>query len=480
MSQQPDNFLAREAIQNQEYAARLTDSALAILVCMVSEPRTIGPITQILDSDDFVLSQFRLPYDFIVNAYREGKPVDIALLRDGLKLAGVDENFFADRLRESSANIDLAVRYAETYKEIANLWRLRQLGLDLSQAKALESAQILLDKINAVCVSRPSVKAVTYFEAFQLFCDAHGAEAETPFFPWPIAKINEANRLRHGHIAVLGAYPGVGKTAFALQAVESMCREGPIGYYTFESSVDEVYRRNVARTTLVDVMRIQDNRLTAEDWDEIVDLRKKLAEPPCAIIPAAGMTAEDVISHAMANRYALIVVDYIQHVRGNAKGRKYAVSEYERVTECSMAFQSFAARTGTTILLLSQLSRPQKVTRSVRTADGTRAVSVTPPPTLSSLRSSGQLEQDADVVFLMWREDDEDTASPRRLQISKNRHGPSGATFRLAFDGAHQLFSEMSWREEYGGQCGTRKPAARAARDAAQMSIDGGDDDLPF
>lgn len=480
MSQHPDNFLAREAIQNQEYAARLTDSALAVLVCMVSEPRTIGPITQILDSSDFVLSQFKLPYDFIVSAYREGKPVDIALLRDGLKLAGVDENFFTERLRESSVNIDLAVRYAETYKDTATLWRLRQMGLDLSQAKALEAAQILLDKINAVCVRRPSVQAVTYRQAFDDFCNAHETEEETPFFPWPMAKITDANKPRSGHVLVVGAYPGVGKTAFALQCAESFCRLGPVGFYSFESSPAELYARHVARIALVDAQRIQDNRLTAADWEEIADLTKPLGEIPVSLIPASGMTADDVINHAMANRYSLIVVDYIQHVRGNAKGRKYAQSEYERVTEASMAFQSFATRTGTTVLLLSQLSRPQKVTRNVRTADGVRAVSVTPPPTLSSLRSSGQLEQDADVVLLMWREDDEDTASPRRLHIAKNRHGPSGATIRLAFDGAHQLFTEMSWREEYGVQYGTRRKPT-AARDDTQRTIGGADDaDLPF
>jgi replicative DNA helicase len=141
------------------------------------------------------------------------------------------------------------------------------------------------------------------------------------------------------------------------------------------------------------------------------------------------MSVSDIGAYAMARHYDIVYIDYLQKIPA-ASDRRYA-SDTERVSRVSHDLQQLGRRTGKTIVSLSQLSRPDK-------ASGKS----TSTPTMSSLRQSGQIEMDADVIMLLYKEDPKDYRSRRVLDIAKNKDGRAGYGILLNFDGDKQLFSK--------------------------------------
>lgn len=145
------------------------------------------------------------------------------------------------------------------------------------------------------------------------------------------------------------------------------------------------------------------------------------------------MTVSDIRAIALARHYDLIAVDYLQKIRGDRTRR--GVSDFERVTQISSDLQELGQQTGIHILALSQLARPDK-------KDGK-----TPAPTMSSLRQSGQIEQDADVVMLVYTEE-ETMPKLRTLKLAKNKEGMANIAMRMVFDGDTQTFSRVAPQAE--------------------------------
>ena len=157
------------------------------------------------------------------------------------------------------------------------------------------------------------------------------------------------------------------------------------------------------------------------------------------------MTVSAIGSYAMAHHYDVIMVDYLQKIPAARAGRY--LSDYERVSQVSSDLQQLGRTTGKTIVALSQLSRPDK------RKDGT-----TPPPSLSSLRQSGQIEQDADIVLLLYKEYQDFAYSRRCLDVAKNKDGVAGVGLLLNFDGDKQRFTKSA------GQREAAKPKEEAPR----------------
>ena len=426
-----------------------SDAANAVLGAMLIDPACIGPVLAALGNQDFPYSAQRVVFQAIRALFRQGGPVDAVLVAGKLAEAGFDRRDYLAQLIETTPTSANVLAYAQQLKSASTVLRLRDVGMRLANARTADEAGALLDEANRLRVQKPGVREVTFSQAYEQFFDRHDGETAVTSLTWDIAQLNDVLQVQPGHLVVLGAYPGVGKTAFALQNAVGFTKLGPVGYYSFESTSGQIYDRHVARTALLDAGKIKKNQLTESEYAEILELKPQLAGPPVTLIDAAGMTAEDVTAHAQARHFRTVIVDYIQKVRGAAASqyRGRVPTEYERVTAASSAFQNFAVQTETAVVLLSQMTRPAKVTQKYKDPEkGWQVMSLTPPPTLSSLRASGQLEQDADVVLLMWREDDESKTSPRVLQIAKNRHGEAMDKVRLEFDGAHMQFRRIEAR----------------------------------
>lgn len=180
------------------------------------------------------------------------------------------------------------------------------------------------------------------------------------------------------------------------------------------------------------------------------------------------MTALDIVAYSQAQHFDVIFVDYLQQVE---PPHGVLMKDFERVTSVSRELQKFAVRTNTAVISLSQLSRPDKVKVKYKDQSGKDQVrSITPPPTMGDLRSSGQIEQDADIILLMWREDYDLKDAPRIIQVAKNRNGEALDKVRCRFDGEHQTFTRIEPRPE-------PMPAKKARQKPRQVSFwgDGSD-----
>ena len=233
-----------------------------------------------------------------------------------------------------------------------------------------------------------------------------------------------------GDMVVLGGYPSDGKTALALQFAFGIGRNHRVGFFSYESTRDKLFDRTVSRAAMLSYTKIKRNQLTEADYRDLLELRPQLTAPQLTLVDAAGMTVMDIQAYSQAHRYDVVFVDYLQKIAAPRGARQ---SDFERVSAISSSLQQFGRITGTTVVALSQLSRPD------RDKDGKIR-----PPTLSDLRSSGQIEQDADVVLFLYREDYGKKDSNRTLQIAKNKEGEALDWVNFRFDGDIQTFTRIA------------------------------------
>jgi len=238
--------------------------------------------------------------------------------------------------------------------------------------------------------------------------------------PW-----NDLNWLMHGWkkggMYVVGARPSVGKTVFGFQAAISLCNMGPVAYTSLEMGKEELQKRAISHIARVDMSRIARHQINNQDREAIASARHLFDHMPLHIDPSSDASVAQVAKHArtIKRQYGLaaVVVDYLGLLTGRA-----GQSEYETVTDASRRLKLLAQELEVPVIALSQLNR------GIESRDNKE-------PRLSDLRSSGAIEQDADVVILMHR-DLSETPHELRLIVAKNRQGTLGSV-DLDFAGHH-------------------------------------------
>lgn len=225
---------------------------------------------------------------------------------------------------------------------------------------------------------------------------------------------------RPGALYVIGARPSVGKTVAGFQAALSLCNHGPVAFTSLEMGHEELELRMVSQEAKVDMGRITKRQLTNADWERVAGARERWEKLPLFIDPSRDASMAQVARHAWSVKrkhgLSAVIVDYLGLIE-HPDSRK---SEYEVVTETTRKLKLLAQALGVPVIALSQLSRK---------GEGREGKT----PQLSDLRSSGAIEQDADVVILMHR-DLMETPHEADLIVAKNRHGITG-TAQMDFIG---------------------------------------------
>lgn len=345
--------------------------------------------------------------------------------------------------------------YADLTVERAKMSKLAELGLPV--CVNYDEAKELLSKANRIMGDRPSVRVMTAEEGLHDFYDRQSEPAK--LIPWGLPKIDSTFRTEFGDFIVLGGYPSAGKTAFSLQLAWEQAKDLRVGYFSLETKPEKIIDRTVAAVCGVDFGRIKSHSLTQEDWSECAIKSTAFTKRKLEIIQAGGMSVVDIQSLALSGRYEIIYIDYLQLIAPQDRRR----SDVEQVTQISKDLHTMAQTTGITVCALSQLSRPPK--------SGDQEKS----PGLHSLRQSGQIEQDADGVMLLYKDEPKNPRSLRVLKIAKNKEGEAGGITYLAFDGAHQRFKESLTQPN--------NPKPKTEPEYQQTTFEelpGSDSELPF
>lgn len=351
--------------------------------------------------------------------FQAGKPVDAVTVRD--KAGPQYTPLLAELVEETptAANVEV---YLDILVEKSKLLRIQSLAASMVNCISLEDAQKLVEKQQRILGDRPGVKIVTMEQGLLSFYDRQRQPAN--LVPWGLDKVDGTFRCEYGDFIVLGGYPSDGKTAFSLQLAWNQAKDKRVGYFSLETHPDKIIDRTVTAVCGVDFGRVKEHSLQEEDWREVECRSTAMVGRKLEIIQAGGLSVVDIQALALAGRYDIIYIDYLQLVAPEDRRR----SDVEQVTQISKDLHVMAQTTGITVCALSQLSRPPKSGEQEKA------------PGLHSLRQSGQIEQDADGVLLLYKEEPNNPRSRRCLKIAKNKDGEAGGIVYLVFDGAHQRF----------------------------------------
>ena len=400
--------------QQKILSERLLTAEQGVLGSMLIDGEAIGPMLAAVRPEDFQRPENRNIFQAFRELYGQGKACDPILVNE--YMGGSYRQYLAD-LMELTPTAANAEEYARVLRESSRLWRLRTIGDKLAQAEDLEACRKLADQAGLLLCDRSEVRKTDMKQGLKEFFLRHGGGQQKEFIRWGISWLDERLHIGGGDMVVIGGQASSGKTAFALQLAFHIARQKRVGFFSYETGNEKLIDRTVACQTLVSYEKVMTDKLEREDMQQIYEMRRELEEPDMEYLETNGWTVSDIGAYAMARRYDVIVVDYLQKIAVTSQGRY--LGDYERVSRVSSDLQQLGRQTGRIIIALSQLSRPGK--------DGLG-------PTMSSLRSSGQIEQDADVVLLLYRENEQDTESRRKLVIAKNKDGRANEGTLLEFD----------------------------------------------
>jgi len=400
---------------------KMLSAAEGVLGSMLIDEKAVGPILQAVTEEDFLKPEYRSVFRAIRDLYGQGKPCDPILLNEYL---GGDYGPLLLTLIDLTPTSANAGAYAEILRETSRLWRLREIGLQLNEAVELDACRELVDKANLLLSERSGVRRLDMERGFTEFFKRHSQSRPPDHLRLGLGRLDELVQMRPGDMVVIGGYASAGKTAFALQLAFQIARAKRVGFFSYETDADKLHDRLVACQTQTSYARMMTGKLEYDDYGRVKGLREHLTGPAMELLESYGMTVSGIGAYAMARHYDVIVVDYLQKIPAARTGR--ALSEFERVSQVSNDLQQLGRRTGKTIIALSQLSRAEHDQKA---------------PTMASLRQSGQIEQDADVVLLLYKEFPKERYSRRCLDVAKNKDGIAGEGMLLNFDGDKQRFS---------------------------------------
>jgi len=229
---------------------------------------------------------------------------------------------------------------------------------------------------------------------------------------------------------ILAGRPGLGKTALALNIAQfaAVKEKLPVGFFSLEMSKEELVDRLLVSQAEIDAWRLKTGRLDNEDFSRLSDAMGELAEAPLFIDDSPGISVMEMRTKArrlqVEQGLKLLIVDYLQLAMPSRRWE----SRVQEVSEISQNLKNLARELKIPVLALSQLSRAVE-------ARGTKV------PQLADLRESGAIEQDADVVMFLYREDEEDLENVT-LSVAKHRNGPL-RTLKLRFRGERIKFYPM-------------------------------------
>ena len=392
----------------------------AVLGAMIATADFRGEGLAKLSAEDFGLQGGRREIFSAIRALHfAGAPIsDLTLIHE------LGEDYAAAVAAAIEAAPEDPAYYCEMLQENTQLHRIQMAAFQVSCASELDRAQELLDALNKVAVRKTRLRAVDAETAARDFLNRIASEVKPKYLPWGIKQLDDNITAELGDFVGVGGYSSSGKTLLSLQFAVRMAKQYRVGYYSLETSVGKLTDRLISHLAQVPLPHIKRREFTEEDKAAIGTATSQMARLTLDLVPASGMTVQDVRAAALGSRHQIIFIDYLQLVRSSGQTR------YEEVTNTSMALHELAQSHGITVVALSQLSRPEKNGGKPR------------PPDMSSFRESGQIEQDLDVAMLLYPADPNDNNSNRVLKLGKNKDGPR-TRMELEFHGRVQTLKPL-------------------------------------
>jgi replicative DNA helicase len=428
----------------------------SVLGAMMMAPAAIEAVAEELRPDDFYRGSHARIFEAAVALHAAGEPVDAITVTAALEKAGELENVGGrQRLHELAALVPAtanARHYARIVREHATLRGLIRVGGEVSRlgwersgepAELVEQAQEMIFSLGRQQERQELVPFGPGLRAsYERLMELQARGREVIGLPTGFQGLDRlTSGLQPGNLIVLAARPSMGKSGLALGIVAHVALHAalPVALFTLEMSTEEVNQRILSAEATVDSLRLRNGKLGREDWGRVTNTVGRIHEAPLFIDDSGASTMIEV--RARARRLlshhpdlALVVIDYLQ-LMGSGTRQDNRVQE---ISQISRGLKLLAKELNVPILALSQLSRSVEGRHDKR-------------PILSDLRESGSIEQDADLVAFIYRDEyynpeDEEVAGIAELNLAKHRNGPT-QTIKLTFVKQYAKFSDPVFPE---------------------------------
>jgi len=426
---------------------------LAVLGSILLDNEITGEVLQTLRVHDFYRSDHRQIFGSLVELYDANQKVDLVILRNYLKKKGtLDEVGGVTKLTElveatpTAAN---AVYYAGIVKEKALLRRLIEAATEMMRSaydETGESADALLDNaerlIFEIAESRVKVETVKIKdimqEVWKRIDQIHDRKGRLTGLDTGFYDLNDlTGGLQSSELIILAGRPSMGKTSFALNVAEyvGVTLEKPLVFFSLEMSKEQLIQNMICSRARISSNKIRKGAVSVEEMKKLLMAAGRLAEAPIFIDDSSSLGLLELRAKARRlkaqEKISLVIVDYLQLMQPPR-----AENRQQEIAAISRGLKSLARELGVPVIAVSQLSRAPEAREGHK-------------PRLSDLRESGALEQDADVVLLLYRDEYYDPDSMDRgiaeVNVAKQRNGPAGLKpIRMAFQPEFTRFQNLS------------------------------------
>ncbi|MFH1781357.1 MAG: replicative DNA helicase [Patescibacteria group bacterium] len=435
----------------------------ATLGSLLIDKDAIIKIADMLTPDDFYSDKHKYVYDAIQEVYKKREPIDVISLANVLdakeKLDQIGGRSFLISLTNVVPTASNIVNYANIVQKKATLRRLIQAAQQIlaygyeetdEVDTLLDNAEQQLFKVSQKYLTNNFVPLNTVLtEAFDRIDEIHKEAGKLRGVPTGFAALdNKLGGMQKSDLLILAARPSLGKTSLALDIARRVAVEEkiPVGIFSLEMSKDQLVDRLLCAQANVDLWKMRTGKLSdspeQDDFPRIGQAMGVLSEAPLFIDDTANLGVMEIRTKArrlqMEHGLGLLVIDYLQLM----EGRSGIDNRVQEIAEISRALKGIARELNIPVLALSQLSRAVEAQN-------------VPIPKLSHLRESGSIEQDADVVMFIYREDYYDRETEKKgiadIIIAKHRNGPTGQ-IELFFDMEKASFQSIEKHLDPAGE----------------------------
>ena len=407
----------------------------SVVGAMLMDRDAIITAVEIIHADDFYDRRFGTVFEAMVELYTEGKPVDLVTLQERLReKKAPPEISGVEFLRELVAGVSISAnarQYATIVYEKAMLRRL------------IKTSEGIADECYAAAEPLDAILEETEKRIFDLLKNRNGGDF-TPIRQIvldTLERIEKASRnksaitgiptgftdldqklsgLQPSDLVLVAARPSMGKTAFVLNIAQHVVlrKDYTTAIFSLEMSKEQLVNRLFSMESRVDSMALRTGNLSDSDWENLVESVGVIGNSKLIIDDTPGISVSELRSKCRKFKLEfgldLVIIDYLQLMSGS---RRNSDNRQQEISEISRSLKALAREVGAPVIALSQLSRAVESRNDKR-------------PMLSDLRESGAIEQDADVVMFIYRDDyyNKDTENPNiaEIIIAKQRNGPTG------------------------------------------------------
>jgi len=430
-----------------------TDAEASLLGALLIDSDAIVKVADIVSTDDFYDPKHQRIYEAVSQLYEKHSPIDVLTLSNQLKNSGFIDFVGGAAYLTELTNFVPTAAHVEQYAEIVAQKALRRrlikasqdiitLGYDENRnlQELIEEAETGLFEVSQKHVKQDisSLEAILG-ESFDRLDELHKDKGKFRGIATGYKDLdNVLAGLQRSDLIILAARPSMGKTAFALNIAHNIAlgAKEPVLLFSLEMSKEQLVDRMLARESGVDAWALRTGNLTDSDFEKIGQAMGSLSEAPIYIDDTPSITVSELRTKARREAHqrklGLIIVDYLQLMSGSSRfgGDGNRVQE---ISEISRGLKGIARELNVPLIALSQLSRSVE----------SRSPQI---PQLADLRESGSIEQDADVVAFIYREEYYNPQSDRKnitdIFIKKHRNGPTGGV-ELYFDKEKQRFNSL-------------------------------------